>query len=70
VLFKTKELRRYMYFVSTDWPGGVYASPTIAGSRPGALVACCWSAMMHMGMDGYLKSTKEILETVDFVRKG
>ena len=31
------------------WTGGIYATPTIAGSRPGGLVATCWTSMMALG---------------------
>lgn len=44
-----------------DWSGGLYASPSIAGSRPGALIAGCWASMMNMGEDGYMQSCKEIV---------
>ena len=37
---------------TTDWPGGIYASPTLAGSRPGANIAVTWAAMMSFGRDG------------------
>jgi sphinganine-1-phosphate aldolase len=47
--------------VSTGWPGGVYASPSIAGSRPGALLAGAWAAMLFMGRQGYLESCKQIV---------
>ena len=33
VLYSSSELRHYQYFVSVDWTGGIYASPTLAGSR-------------------------------------
>ena len=52
VLFRSEELRHGMYFVAPNWPGGVYASPTIAGSRPGGLIACCWAALVATGQDG------------------
>ena len=59
VLYRTPELRRHQYFVSTDWPGGLYCSPTLAGSRPGGLIAACWAAMVATGEDGYLESTRD-----------
>ena len=46
-----------------NWSGGIYASPSMAGSRPGALIAGCWAAMMRMGHDGYLEATKRIVGT-------
>lgn len=29
--------------------GGVYASPSMSGSRPGSLIAGAWAAMQYMG---------------------
>ena len=56
VLYRTTALRKYQYFISADWSGGVYASPSIAGSRPGALIASCWASMMSQGESGYLSA--------------
>lgn len=70
VLYSTLELRRFQYFVATDWPGGLYFSPTLSGSRPGALSAACWAALVHMGHDGYLDATRRILETAARIRLG
>ncbi|KAI8813756.1 pyridoxal phosphate-dependent transferase [Cladochytrium replicatum] len=61
ILFRTKQIRNHMYFVQTEWPGGIYGSPSIAGSRPGALIAGCWTAMIKFGEDGYVKSTQDIV---------
>lgn len=61
IMYRDRSFRKYQYFVSTDWPGGVYASPSIAGSRPGAIIAGCWTAMMSMGEEGYIASCKEII---------
>ncbi|ROT82894.1 putative sphingosine-1-phosphate lyase 1-like, partial [Penaeus vannamei] len=35
IMYRSPEFRHYQYFVTPDWPGGIYGSPTIAGSRPG-----------------------------------
>ena len=53
VLYRGKELRQFQYYTVTDWPGGLYLSPTFAGSRPGALSATCWAAMVSIGARGY-----------------
>jgi hypothetical protein len=39
VLYASKELHHMQYSLFPDWPGGVYGTPTMAGSRPGALIA-------------------------------
>lgn len=36
----------------TEWSGGLYVSPTMAGSRPGGLIAGAWAAMMSLGQEG------------------
>jgi glutamate/tyrosine decarboxylase-like PLP-dependent enzyme len=70
LLYRGAELRRAQYFTATDWPGGLYFSPTLAGSRPGALSAACWAAMVSLGEQGYLDATKRILETAARIRTG
>ncbi|KAI1035766.1 hypothetical protein LB505_003860 [Fusarium chuoi] len=63
VLYRTAELRKYQYFVCPDWSGGVYASPGIAGSRPGALIAGCWASLMTIGEAGYIDACTKIVGT-------
>lgn len=70
VLYRTPELRRYQYFTATDWPGGLYFSPTLAGSRPGALSAAAWAAMVATGVQGYLEAARRVLETAATIRAG
>ncbi|RXK38082.1 sphinganine-1-phosphate aldolase [Tremella mesenterica] len=61
IMYRSKELRRYQYYVITDWAGGVYASPSLAGSRPGAILAGAWAVLNHIGLDGYTASCREIV---------
>jgi sphinganine-1-phosphate aldolase len=48
----------------------LYFSPTLAGSRPGALSAACWAALLTMGEDGYIKASKAIMDTADKIKAG
>jgi len=68
ILYRGQSLRHYQYYTITDWPGGLYFSPTFAGSRPGALSAACWAAMISMGEKGYMEATRKILETADLIK--
>jgi glutamate/tyrosine decarboxylase-like PLP-dependent enzyme len=68
LLHRTQELRRHQYFSVTDWPGGLYFSATMAGSRPGGLSAACWAAMLEMGESGYLEAARRILETAAWMK--
>ncbi len=70
ILYRGKALAHYQYYIATDWPGGLYFSTTFAGSRPGALIASCWAAMLAMGEEGYLQAAKAILETADRIKQG
>jgi sphinganine-1-phosphate aldolase len=70
VLYRGAELRSHQYFTATEWPGGLYFSPTLAGSRPGGLSAACWAAMVATGEDGYLEATRRVLAAGAAIRGG
>ncbi|MCZ7527324.1 MAG: aminotransferase class V-fold PLP-dependent enzyme [Acidimicrobiia bacterium] len=70
VLYRDQDLRHHQYYKKAGWPGGLYLSPTLAGSRPGALSAVCWATMVTIGEDGYLDATRRILETAEVVKDG
>jgi len=70
VLYRGEALRHYQYYTQTEWPGGLYFSPTFAGSRPGGLSAACWAAMITIGEQGYLHAARKILETAAVIKKG
>ncbi len=53
ITYRNLELLKHQMFVSTDWPGGVFASPALLGTRPGGAYAAAWAAMQHFGIDGY-----------------
>jgi glutamate/tyrosine decarboxylase-like PLP-dependent enzyme len=70
VLYGDPELRRYQYFVATDWPGGLYfspRSPAAAPARSAPLVGRRWSTSVT---DGYLDAARRILETAARIRAG
>ncbi|KAK6930789.1 Pyridoxal phosphate-dependent decarboxylase [Dillenia turbinata] len=81
VLYRNHEIRKHqfvavlsflfdMYDIVTEWSGGLYVSPTIAGSRPGSLIAGAWAAMMSLGAEGYLENTKQIMEASKAIQIG
>ena len=70
ILYRGKELRQYQYFTITDWPGGLYFSPTLAGSRSGALSAQCWASLVSLGEEGLLENTRKILRAAKKIKKG
>jgi len=70
VLYRNNNLRRHQYFNVPDWAGGMYASPTGAGSRSGGLTAATWSSLVYMGEEGYLKGAKAIMDVADKIKEG
>jgi len=70
VLFRTHELRRCMYFVTTEWSGGMYASPTMTGSRTGSQVAGAWAMLLNTGIKGYIAASEAIRDTAEKIIKG
>jgi sphinganine-1-phosphate aldolase len=70
VLYAHEELMHCQYFKTTTWPGGVYFTPTFAGSRPGSLIAGCWASMVAMGRSGYVESARAVLATADEIKAG
>lgn len=70
ILYRSPELRRFQMFVSINWPGGIYPSPTMTGSRPAGPVAAAWALMNHLGEAGYLEITKTVMETSRLFQEG
>jgi len=70
VLFRSKALRKHMYFAYPEWTGGLYVTPTIAGSRPGGLTASCWASLASIGHEGFVERTRAILECVKSIADG
>lgn len=67
VLYRTRELRRHQFVVYTDWPGGLYGSPSAPGTRPGGPIAAAWAVMNYLGEEGYLRAAKTTLDTTDAI---
>ncbi|KAF3431018.1 hypothetical protein FNV43_RR25748 [Rhamnella rubrinervis] len=70
VLYRNHDIRKHQFVAVTEWSGGLYVSPTIAGSRPGGLIAGAWASMMSLGEEGYLKNTKQIMDVSKQLQKG
>jgi glutamate/tyrosine decarboxylase-like PLP-dependent enzyme len=70
ILYRTPALRRHQFFVYTDWSGGIYASPTMTGTRPGGAIAAAWAIMNYLGEEGYLEITRTVMDTVTQLKEG
>lgn len=70
VMYRNRELRRHQFFTWADWPGGLYGSPSMTGTRPGGAIAAGWAILQFMGEEGYLKTIGGILDTSKKLREG
>jgi glutamate/tyrosine decarboxylase-like PLP-dependent enzyme len=70
VLYKSAELRRHQFFVTAEWPGGMYGSPTMAGTRPGGAIAAAWTALMVLGEKGYMEFARRTMELTQELMDG
>lgn len=58
-----KRVGQYQADFQTRWSGGLYATPSSAGSRSGSNLIQTWAVMAHIGLKGYLQATKDIINT-------
>jgi glutamate/tyrosine decarboxylase-like PLP-dependent enzyme len=70
VLYRDQDLRRFQFFVSKDWPGGLFASPSVTGTRPAGSIAAAWATLNVLGEEGYLRIYRGLLETMKRYRSG
>lgn len=70
LLYRTPKLRRHQFFANTEWPGGLYASPSLSDARPGAAIAASWAVMSYLGAEGYRAIAKELMDTTHELQRG
>jgi sphinganine-1-phosphate aldolase len=70
VLYRNKELRHSQYFCYADWTGGMYTTPTIAGSRCTGLITQAWASLVALGEEGFMRNARDIIETAREIGRG
>lgn len=48
--YRNREIRKKHYFTYSKWMGGMYASPTLPGSRVGSIVITSYITFLHLGL--------------------
>lgn len=70
LLYRSMQSMKHQFFVYTEWRGGgIYASPSFPGTRPGGPIAAAWAVIRKLGEQGYLDLTKTIIETRNYFLK-
>ncbi|GMS98203.1 hypothetical protein PENTCL1PPCAC_20378 [Pristionchus entomophagus] len=70
VMYRTQELHHHQFFTVPEWSGGIYATPTIAGSRAGANAAVAWATLLYLGKDEYVRRCREIIKSTRVIAQG
>lgn len=71
-------MRSYQYFSYVGWPGGLFVSPGVLGTRGGYLyfklteiggpIAAAWAALVCIGRNGYKKIAEEVMQTTTWIQ--
>jgi sphinganine-1-phosphate aldolase len=70
LLYRDMSIMKHQFFIHADWKGGgIYASPSFPGTRPGGPIACAWATLQKIGESGYLELTQKVLAVRDHFLK-
>jgi sphinganine-1-phosphate aldolase len=66
--YRSMDYLHHQFIVTTDFPGGIYISPTLLGTRAGSPIAAAWAGMKHLGENGYLSLAKKLMDGAQKLR--
>ena len=69
LLFKNYQFKKYQHYINKDWKGGVYATPTIMGSKSGGLISATWASLLLIGKEQYRLYAQQIQKNLQFIRE-
>jgi glutamate/tyrosine decarboxylase-like PLP-dependent enzyme len=70
VLYRDMSYLEHQFFLVTDFPGGIYVSPTMTGTRGGGPIAAAWAALRAVGEDGFIEHTRKAMEAARLLQEG
>jgi glutamate/tyrosine decarboxylase-like PLP-dependent enzyme len=62
ILYRNPQMRMKQFFIYPDWPGGIFASTALMGTRSGGSVAGAWALIKHFGKAGYHQMVKQVMD--------
>ena len=68
LLYNNQELRKTQFSVYSNWEGGIYASTTFMGTKPAGIIASSWTALNHIGENGYLSLAKKTMQATELIK--
>lgn len=70
ILYRDIDYFKYQIFVNQDWPGGVFASPALLGTRPGGAYSAAWASIQANGREGYMELARRTMNTINKLMEG
>ncbi|HOL20895.1 MAG TPA: aspartate aminotransferase family protein [Candidatus Hydrogenedens sp.] len=70
ILYRSIEIMKHQIFVYVNWPGGIFMSPGITGTRPGGAIASAWATLMRMGQETYLENAQKLIGVIKRFQEG
>ena len=62
ILYRDAEREACGRWEFSDWPTGLYAVPTFAGTRPGGAIAAAFAVMHFLGAEGYRQIAATVMQ--------
>jgi glutamate/tyrosine decarboxylase-like PLP-dependent enzyme len=70
VMYRNRDFRKFQIFAYADWSGGVYATPCLAGGRPGGNLASAWAVFHYLGEEGFLALARKAKSATEKLIEG
>ena len=70
ITYRHHAMLKHQMFVYTEWPGGMFASPALLGTRPGGAYAAAWAALQYFGVAGYRELAATTYQAFEIMKKG
>ena len=68
LLFKNEKIKKYQHYINKNWNGGVYATPTLMGSKSGGLIAATWASLLYTGYNKFRSYAQNIQNNLEFIK--
>jgi glutamate/tyrosine decarboxylase-like PLP-dependent enzyme len=70
IMYRSKDIRKYQIFASTETTGYTLINPTMLSSKTGGPMAGAWAILNFLGEEGYKRIVKEVQEAAKKLMAG
>ncbi|MDA8793864.1 aminotransferase class V-fold PLP-dependent enzyme [Bacteriovoracaceae bacterium] len=69
LVYRDIDLMAEQFFITTDWCGGLYASPSFPGTKGIAPMATAYAAIKHLGQKGFIQNAQTLMNKTRELQK-